>query len=103
MLLLLVLLAPQWTDDSHVAALTDTLTALALAGVPVSSTSFHEALESLRRLVIFTAALAEAEVEFTLRPRNVLRPRMVEIPTSSGDNAIVKSIFRIVQRFLTSD
>ena len=31
--------APQWTDDSHTAALPKTLTALTLAGVPVSRSS----------------------------------------------------------------
>ena len=72
--------APPWTDDSHAAALTNTLTALTLAGVPVSNTSINEVLESLRRVVIVTAALAAAEVEFTLRPRSFLRPRIVEIP-----------------------
>ena len=45
LLLLTLFLAPQWTDDSHVAALTNTLAALTLAGVLVSETSFNEVLE----------------------------------------------------------
>ena len=53
-------IAPQWTDDSHMAALTNTLTALTLAGVPVSNTYIDVVLESLRHIVTITAAPAEA-------------------------------------------
>ena len=52
-------IAPQWTDDSHVAALTNTLTALTLAGLPVSSTSVDDVPESLRKVVTITAAPSE--------------------------------------------
>ena len=53
--------APQWTD-SHMAALNNTLTALTLAGVPVSNKSVDVVLESLRKVVTITAAPAEAEI-----------------------------------------
>ena len=79
--------APQWTDDSRVAALSNTLTALTIARVPVANTSIDVVLKSLSKIVTITPTPSEAEMEFTLRPRNFLRPRMVEVPTSSGDNA----------------
>ena len=82
---------PQWTDDSHTASLTNTLTALSLAGVLVPNTSINEVLESLRRVVIVTATPAEAEIEFTMRPRNFLRPCVVEVSTRSGDNDIFEN------------
>jgi hypothetical protein len=82
--------APQWTDNSHEAELTNTLIALTLAGVPVSNTSIDAVLDSLRKIVASTAAPAEAEIEFTLRPRNFLRQHIVEVPTSSGDSAILE-------------
>ena len=44
------------------AALTNTLTALTLAGVPVTDTSMEEVLVSLRRMVVVTSAPPEAEV-----------------------------------------
>ena len=43
--------ATQWTDNSSTAALTNTLTALTIAGVPVTSTSTDEVQVSLRRIV----------------------------------------------------
>ena len=57
---------PQWADDSRVAALTNTLTALTLAGVLVANTAIDVVLESLRKVVTITAAPADAEIEFTL-------------------------------------
>ena len=75
--------APQWTDNSHEAALTNTLTA---------NTSIVAVLDSLRTIVTITAAPAEAEIELTLRPQNFLRPRIVEVLPSSGDSAILRSI-----------
>ena len=80
--------APQWTDNSSEAALANTLTALSFAGVPVANTSIDAVLDSLRKIVTITDAPAEAEVEFTLRPRNFRRPRVYEVPTGSGDSAI---------------
>ena len=67
----------QWTDNSSTAALTNTLTALTLAGVPATNTTTDEVLVSLRGLVVVSDAPAEAEVEFTMRPRNLLRPRLL--------------------------
>ena len=55
---------PQWSDDSRVAALTNTLTALTLAGVLVTDTSMEEVVVSLRRVVFVTSALTEGEVDF---------------------------------------
>jgi hypothetical protein len=55
---------PQWTDDSRVAALTNTLTALTLAVVPVIDTDMEEVVVSLRRIVTVTNSPAEAEVDF---------------------------------------
>ena len=43
--------APQWNDDSRVAELSNTLTALTLAGVPSHDTSMEEVVVSLRRIV----------------------------------------------------
>ena len=42
--------ATQWTDNSSTAALTNTLTALTIAGDPVTNTSFDEVLVSLRNI-----------------------------------------------------
>ena len=56
------LTAPQWTDNSHEAALTNTLTALTFAGVPVANTSIDAVLDSLRKIVTITASPAEAEI-----------------------------------------
>ena len=52
--------APQWTYDSHVAALTNTLTAVTLAGVLVPNTSIDVMVKSLRKIFTSTAAPAEA-------------------------------------------
>jgi hypothetical protein len=52
-------IAPQWTDNSSEAALANTLTALTLAGVPVANTSIDAVLDSLRKIVTMTDALAE--------------------------------------------
>ena len=56
----------QWTDNSSTAALTHTLTALTLAGVPATNTTIDEVLVNLRKLVLISDAPAEAEVEFTM-------------------------------------
>ena len=56
--------APQWNDDSRVAELSNTLTALTLAGVLVIDTSMAEVVASLRRIVVVSNAPAEAEVDF---------------------------------------
>ena len=69
--------ATPWTDNSSTAALTNTLTALTLVGVLATNTTIDEVLVSLRRLVVVSDAPAEAEVEFTMRPRNCLRPRLL--------------------------
>jgi hypothetical protein len=69
-----------------VAALTNAMTALTLAGVLVTDTSMEEVVVSLRRIVVFHS-LAEAEVVFTMIPRNQLRPRVYEVPTGAGENA----------------
>ena len=54
----------QWTDNSSTAALTSTMSALTIAGVPATNTTIDEVLASLRRLVVVSDAPAEAEVEF---------------------------------------
>ena len=56
----------QWTDNSSTAAPTNTLTALTIAGVPSTNTTIDEVLVTLRKLVLVSDALAEAEVEFTV-------------------------------------
>ena len=75
---------PQWNDDSRVAELSNTLTALTLAGVPVTDTSMEEVVVSLRRIVV-SHSPAEAEVDCTMIPRNRLRPRVFEVPTVAGE------------------
>ena len=55
--------APQWNDDSRVAELPNMLTALTLAGVPVTDTSMEEVVVSLRRIVVVSNSPAEAEVD----------------------------------------
>ena len=67
---------PDWAGSAQVAALTNTLTALTLAGVPIIKTSVEEVVQSLRKVVTVTTASLGAEVEFALKPRNC-RPRMV--------------------------
>ena len=62
---------PYWAGSAQVAALTNTLPALTLAGVIVTNTSVEEVVQSLRKVVI------GAEVKFTLRPRHC-RPHIVE-------------------------
>ena len=52
------------------AALTNTLTALTLAGVPLTNTYVEEVVLSLRKVVTVSTASLGVEVEFTLRPRN---------------------------------
>ena len=79
--------APQWTEKSREAALTNTLTALSFAGVPVANTSIDAVLDSLRKIVTITDAPAEAEVKFTLRPRSFLRPHVDAVPAGSGQTA----------------
>jgi hypothetical protein len=69
-----------------VAALTNTLTALTLAGVPVKDTSVEEVVISLRRIVVVTSDPAEAEVDFAMIPGNPLRPRAFEVPPGVNDS-----------------
>ena len=68
---------PKWSNSAQDASLSNTLTALTLAGVPVTNVDLGSVLQSLRNVVTVTAASLGAEVEFTLRPRNS-RPRIVE-------------------------
>ena len=79
----------QWTDNSSTAALTNTLAALTLAGVPATNTTIDEVLVSLRKLVIVSDAPAEAEVEFTMRPRIFLCPRLYAVPRGSGQYGVL--------------
>ena len=59
------------------AALTNTLTALTLAGVLVTNTYVEEVVQSARKVVTVTTASVGVEVGLTLRPRHC-RPRVVE-------------------------
>ena len=58
---------PDWEASAQQASLTNTLTALTLAGVPVMNTTVDDAVESLRRVVEATAQ-EFAEVQVVLRP-----------------------------------
>ena len=68
---------PNWSSSAQDASLSNTLTALTLAGVPVTNTDLSSVLQSIRNVVAVATASLGAEVEFTLRPRNS-RPRIVE-------------------------
>ena len=57
---------PQWDDNSRVTELSNTLTAITLAGVPTHATSMEDVVVSLRRIVTVTNSPAEAEVDFVL-------------------------------------
>ena len=62
-------------DNARAAELANTLTALTLAGVPVHDTSMEDVVVSLRRIVTVTNSPAEAAVDFSMVPRNPVRPR----------------------------
>ena len=72
---------PQWDDNARVTELANTLTALTLAGVPVQDTSMKDVVISLRRIVTVTNSPAEAAVDFSMVPRNPVRPRVYEVHT----------------------
>ena len=55
---------PQWDDNSRAKELSNTLTALTLAGVPTHDTSMEDVVVSVRRIVTVTNSPAEAEVVF---------------------------------------
>ena len=57
---------PQWDANARVTELSNTLTALTLAGVPTHGTSMEDVVISLRRIVTVTNSPAEAEVDFFL-------------------------------------
>jgi hypothetical protein len=63
------------------------MTALTLAGAPTTNTSMEEVVVSLRRTVVVSSTLAEAEVDFAMIPRTKIRPRVYDVPTGAGDNA----------------
>ena len=46
--------APQWTDKSSEAALSNTLMALSFAGVRVANTSVDAVIDSVREIVTIT-------------------------------------------------
>ena len=85
-----VIVAPEPVGSAQVAALTNTLAALTLAGVLVTNTSVEEVVQSLRKVVTVTTASIGVEFEFTLRPRNC-RPRIVE---RKEDRAMFKVSFQ---------
>ena len=62
---------PDWVGSAHVAALTNTLTDLTLAGVLATNTYVEEVVHSFRKVVTVTRASMGVEVEFTLRPRKL--------------------------------
>ena len=68
---------PSWSSYAQAASLTNALTALTLAGVPVANTTLDEVVQSLRRVGTVTTVAQGAEAEFTLRPRNC-RQRIVD-------------------------
>ena len=68
---------PKCSSSAQDASLSNTLTALTLAGAPVTNTDLDSVLQSIRNVVTVATASLGAEVEFTLRPRNN-RPRTVE-------------------------
>ena len=55
---------PQWDDNSRVTEISNTLTALTLAGVPTHDTSMEDVVVSLRRIVTVTNSPAEAAADF---------------------------------------
>ena len=77
---------PQWDDNARVTELANTLTALTLAGVPVHDTYMEDVVVSLRRIVTVTNSPAEAEVDFSMIPRNPVRPRASEVPTGANES-----------------
>ena len=57
---------PSWSSSAQAASLSNTLTALTLAGVPVVDTDLDSVLQSLRNVVKVTTASMGAEVKFSL-------------------------------------
>ena len=74
---------PQWDDNARVTELANTLTALTLAGVPVQDAYMKYVVISLRRIVTVTNSPVEAAVDFSMGPRNTVRPRVSEVPTGN--------------------
>ena len=74
---------PSWSSSAQTASLTNTLTALTLAGVPVAHTTLDNVLKSLRNVVTVTTASLGADVEISLQPRNS-RPLLVDRPTEQN-------------------
>ena len=68
---------PNWSSNAQDAPLSNTLNALTLAGVPVTSTDLNSILRSIKNVVTIATTSLGAEVEFILRQRNS-RPRTVE-------------------------
>ena len=77
---------PQWDDNARVIELANTLTAFTLAGVPVHDTYMEDVVVSLRRIVTVTNSPAEAAVDFSMVPRNPVRPRASEVPTGANES-----------------
>ena len=55
---------PQWDVNARVLELSNTLTALTIAGVPTHDTCMEDVVISLRRIVTVTNSPAEAEADF---------------------------------------
>ena len=55
-------MTPDWTGSAQVAALTNTLATLTLAGINVSNISVEEVVRNLRKVVTVTTASMGAEV-----------------------------------------
>ena len=77
---------PHWDDNARATELANTLTALTIAGVPVHDTSMEDVVVSLRRVVTVTNLPAEAAVDFSMIPRNPVRPRASEVPTGANES-----------------
>ena len=69
--------AASWFGNAQVAALTNTLTALTLAGVFVANTALDDVAQGLKKVVTVTPASLGVEVECTIRPRSCC-PRIVD-------------------------
>ena len=77
---------PQWDDNARVTELANTLTAPTLAGVPVHDTYVEDVVVSLRRIFTVTNSPVEAAVDFSMIPRNPVRPRACEAPTGTNES-----------------
>ena len=55
---------PQWDDNARVTELSNTLTALTLAIIPIHDTYIEDVVVSLRRIVTVINSPAQAEVVF---------------------------------------